>query len=139
MGHCIARVASLLQSGATVPGLTGSSRTVIIPGGFLVVNTFSAFQIVDTSADAVAQEMRITAPLNLAVGTFTYSRRAIAGTYTVWTSTDLKSWTQDQGAVEQILDTVGGSNGTDHAQPGPAGQPHAVHACAGALSRNVAA
>ena len=45
----------------------------------------------------------ITVPLDKSAGTFSYTRRdqALTGlTYTVWTSTDLATWTVDAGAVQ---------------------------------------
>jgi autotransporter-associated beta strand protein len=45
----------------------------------------------------------IVVPLDKATGTFSYTRRATPATtglsYTIWTSTDLGIWTQDNGAV----------------------------------------
>jgi autotransporter-associated beta strand protein len=46
----------------------------------------------------------IVAPLDNATGTFSYTRRATPATtalsYTIWTSTDLGVWTQDNGAIQ---------------------------------------
>jgi fibronectin-binding autotransporter adhesin len=45
----------------------------------------------------------IAVPLDKATGTFSYTRRAQALTgltYTVWTSTDLGTWTADSGAIQ---------------------------------------
>lgn len=43
-----------------------------------------------------------TAPLDPEAGTFSYSRRATPWeiTYTVWTSSDLETWTEDPGAIQ---------------------------------------
>ena len=50
----------------------------------------------------------ISVPLNNS-GHFSYTQLANSGlTYTVWTSTDLKAWTQDAGAVQTAGATVNG-------------------------------
>ncbi len=59
-----------------------------------------AFGLNPTSGSSVNP---ITVPLNKSAGTFSYTRRdqALTGlTYTVWTSTDLATWTVDAGAVQ---------------------------------------
>ncbi len=59
-----------------------------------------AFALNPTSGSSVNP---ITVPLNASAGTFSYSRREQALTtlaYTVWTSTDLATWTEDVGAVQ---------------------------------------
>ena len=55
-----------------------------------------------------ANPVRSTDTLKTA-GTFTYTRRipSLSGaTYTVWTSTDLTTWTQDIGATQNITTTA---------------------------------
>ncbi|MCF7732773.1 MAG: hypothetical protein K9N23_13875, partial [Akkermansiaceae bacterium] len=57
-----------------------------------------AFGLDPTSGSSVNP---ITVPLDAGAGTFSYTRRnpALSGlTYTVWTSTDLATWTEDAGA-----------------------------------------
>ena len=59
-----------------------------------------AFGLNPTSGSS---ENPITVPLNKSAGTFSYTRRdqALTGlTYTVWTSTNLATWTVDAGAVQ---------------------------------------
>ena len=59
-----------------------------------------AFGLNPTSGTSVNP---ITVPLDKAAGTFSYTRREQALTvltYTVWTSTDLATWTVDAGAVQ---------------------------------------
>ena len=59
-----------------------------------------AFALNPTSGSSVNP---ITVPLDKSAGTFSYARRdsALTGlTYTVWTSTDLTTWTLDVGAVQ---------------------------------------
>ena len=59
-----------------------------------------AFGLNPTSGSSVNP---ITVPLVKSAGTFSYARRdqALTGlTYTVWTSTDLATWTVDAGAVQ---------------------------------------
>ena len=59
-----------------------------------------AFALNPTSGSSVNP---ITVPLNATAGTFSYACReqALTGlTYTVWTSTDLATWTVDAGAVQ---------------------------------------
>ncbi len=69
-----------------VTGLTGATQT--IPGGFQVINAFSAFQIVSTPASS--NSFVIVVPPTLITGAFTYTRRANSGlTYSSWTSTNL--------------------------------------------------
>jgi len=101
MGHCIARVATLLQNGAT--------QTVTIPGRFQVINAFSAFQIVDTPIIATTNDFLILPPPNGTTGTFRYTRRVNPGlTYSVWTFANLTVWKRDTGAVEGTVTKVGG-------------------------------
>ena len=53
----------------------------------------------------------IVAPFDKTTGTFSYTRRATPATtgldYTVWTSTNLGTWTQDTGATEGTVTTSG--------------------------------
>jgi hypothetical protein len=52
-----------------------------------------------------------TSTTGLAAGTFRYTRRAVALSglsYTVWTSTNLTTWTQDTGAVQTASAPVNG-------------------------------
>lgn len=65
----------------------------------------------------------ITTPLNKTTGRFSYTRRATPAltglVYTVWTSTDLRTWTRDPdaiqaagapvGSVETVVVTLSGS------------------------------
>ncbi len=54
----------------------------------------------------------ISVPLNAAAGTFSYTRRSpsLSGfNYAVWTSSDLQSWTKDNGAVQ--TPSIADSNG----------------------------
>ena len=88
-------------------GLTGPSKTVTIPGGFNIINAFSAFQIVDTPINTT--DFRIVQTLTNTTGVFTYTRPVDSSvTYTVWTSTDLITWTRDLGATQGTVTTAGG-------------------------------
>ena len=53
----------------------------------------------------------ITAPINKTTGRFSYTRRATPAltglVYTVWTSTDLRTWTRDPGAIQAAGAPVG--------------------------------
>ena len=55
----------------------------------------------------------IKVPFDKTTGTFSYTRRATPAStglsYTVWTSADLKTWTQDTAATAS--QTVGSTNG----------------------------
>ena len=49
----------------------------------------------------------ILTPLDRVTGKFLYARREAAVTgydYTIWTSTDLSSWSEDTGATQQVID-----------------------------------
>ena len=88
-------------------GLTGPTQTVTLPGGFQVINGFSAFQIVNTPV--ASTNFVIIVPPTRITGAFRYTRRAASGlTYSVWTSTNLTAWTQDVGALEGTVTTAGG-------------------------------
>ena len=57
--------------------------------------------------DSTSSFNPILTPLDRVTGKFLYARREAAITgydYTIWTSTDLSSWSEDTGATQQVID-----------------------------------
>ncbi len=80
--------------------LTGATQTVTVPGGF---------QIVDTPINST--NSLIVVPPMLTTSVFSYTRRADPSvTYSIWTSTNLTTWTRDTGAV---VGTITATNGIE--------------------------
>lgn len=81
-------------------GLTAGSEGSDLDGDGLTNFEEFAFGLIPNSGSSVNP---ITNQLNNTTGQFAYQRLAASGlTYTIWTSTDLATWTEDTGAVQGV-------------------------------------
>ena len=89
-------------------GLAAGSEAGDLDNDGLTNEEEYAFGLIPNSGSSVNP---IVVPFDKATGTFSYTRRATPATtgldYTIWTSTNLGSWTQDSGATEGTINTSG--------------------------------
>jgi autotransporter-associated beta strand protein len=89
-------------------GLAAGSEAGDLDNDGLTNGEEYAFGLIPNSGSSVNP---IVVPFDKATGTFSYTRRVTPTStgleYTVWTSTDLGTWTQDSGATEGIISTSG--------------------------------
>ncbi|MCU0796079.1 MAG: autotransporter-associated beta strand repeat-containing protein [Akkermansiaceae bacterium] len=89
-------------------GLAAGSEAGDLDNDGLTNEEEYAFGLIPNSGSSVNP---IVVPFDKTTGTFSYTRRATPTStglsYTVWTSTDLGTWTQDTGATEGTITTSG--------------------------------